>query len=91
MHLLDAVMLTAAALVEDKSDLVAEDGIDDEMRTVAMRSINNLRNGLGLGGRPDAVTARSQSTMLAMDFDLLAKSRSNHSYAVGKSPEQRLV
>ena len=70
-------MLTAAALVKDESDLVTGADVDDEMRTIAMRSINSLRNGLGLGGLTHAVTARSQTTMLAMDFDIVAKSRSN--------------
>ena len=74
MHLPNPVMLTAAALVKDESDLVTGADVDDEMRTIATRSINSLRNGLGLGGHPDAVTARSQTTMLAMDFDIVANS-----------------
>ena len=77
VHLPDPVMLTAAALAKDELDLVTEADVDDEMRTVAMRSISSLRNGLGLAGRADAVTARSQTTMLAMDFDIVAKTRSN--------------
>ena len=77
VHLPDPVMLTAAALAKDELDLVTDADVDDEMRTVAMRSISSLRNGLGLAGRADAVTARSQTTMLAMDFDIVAKTRSN--------------
>ena len=60
LHLPDPVMLTAAALVKDETDLVTSEDVNDQMRTNAMVSINNLRNGLGLGGRPDAVTAKSQ-------------------------------
>ena len=49
-HLPDPVLLTAAVLVKDETDLVARDDVTDEMRTMTMRSINSLRNGLGLGG-----------------------------------------
>ena len=43
MHLPNPVMLTAAALVKDESDLVTGADVDDEMRTIATRSINSLR------------------------------------------------
>ena len=46
-------MLTAAALVKDETDLVTGDGVDTVFEMV-----------LGLGGRPDAVTARSQTIFL---------------------------
>eukprot|EP00439_Symbiodinium_sp_Y106_P043046 s3501_g5.t1 len=68
-------MLAAAALVKDETDLVRSEDVNDQMRTNAMLSINNLRN--GLGGRPDAATARSHATVLCVDFDLMAKNRSN--------------
>eukprot|EP00439_Symbiodinium_sp_Y106_P056259 s1682_g7.t2 len=46
-HLPDPVLLTAAVLVKDETDLVARDDVTDEMRTMTMRSINSLRNGDG--------------------------------------------
>ena len=72
MHLPDPVMLTAATLVKD-SDVLAGD-IDQEN---AMTAIRSLRNELGLGGRPDAAPARSQTTMLAMNFDLMAQNKAS--------------
>ena len=68
-------LLAAAALVKDETDLVRSEDVNDQMRTNAMLSINNLRN--GLGGRPDAATARSHATVLCVEFDLMAKNRSN--------------
>ena len=38
----------------------------------AIMAINTMRNGLGLSGRPDTTAARSQTTILAMDFILNA-------------------
>ena len=72
MHLPDPVMLTAATLVKDGDDLAGD--IEEEKRDVAMRAIRNLRNERG---RPDAAPARSQTTMLAMDFDLMAQNRAS--------------
>ena len=72
MHLPDPVMLTAATLVKDGDDLAGD--IEEEKRDVAMRAIRNLRNERG---RPDAAPARSQTTMLAMEFDLMAQNRAS--------------
>ena len=43
LRLPDPVMLTAAALVKDETDLVTSEDVNDQMRTNAMVSINNLR------------------------------------------------
>ena len=75
MHLPDPVMLTAATLVKDSDDLAGD--IEEEKRNTAMRAIRSLRNELGLGGRPDAAPARSQTTMLAMDFDPMAQNKAS--------------
>ena len=75
MHLPDPVMLTAATLVKDGGDLA--DDIEEDKCDIAVRAIRNLRNELGLGGRPDAAPSRSQTTMLAMDFDLMAQNRAS--------------
>ena len=71
MHLPDPVMLTAATLVKDGGDLAAD--IGEEKCDTAMRAIRSLQNEVGLGGRPDAAPARSQTTVLAVDFDLMAR------------------
>ena len=43
------------------------------MRYRDERAIRSLQNEVGLGGRPDAAPARSQTTVLAVDFDLMAR------------------
>ena len=80
MHLPDPVMLTAATLVRDSDDLAGD--IEEERRNTAMRAIRSLRNELGLGGRPDAAPARSQTTMLAMDFDLMAQNKASRTTTI---------
>ena len=76
LHLPDPVMLTAAALVESDADVVVSEATTYETRANTMKSISDLRNELGFGGRPDAVPVRSQTTLLCMDFDILARNRS---------------
>ena len=65
-------MLTAAALVKDTGDLAFD--IDPEKRDTAKRAIRSLQTEVGLGGLPDAAVARSQTVVLATDYDLMARS-----------------
>ena len=69
----DPVMLTAAAFVKDDDDLNGD--LNTEKRDAALRVVRTLRNELGLGGRPDSTPARSQATLSATDFDLMARNR----------------
>ena len=73
----DPVMLTAAAFVKDDDDLNGD--LNTQKRDTALRAVRTLRNELGLGGRPDAAPARSQVTLLAADFDLVARNRNTGS------------
>ncbi|CAE7428543.1 tkt, partial [Symbiodinium sp. CCMP2592] len=45
----------------------------------AIKAINTMRNGLGFGGRPDAAPARSQVTVLIMDYNLASANRATRS------------
>ena len=67
-------VLAPTALVNDESDLVTDESVSHEMRSGAMRMINSLRNHFSVGGRPDAITVRSQHTYLATDFVILHQS-----------------
>ena len=73
----DPVMLTAAAFVKDDDDLNGD--LNTQKRDTALRAVRPLRNELGLGGRPDAAPARSQATLLAANFDLVARNRNTGS------------
>ena len=73
----DPVMVTAAAFVKDDDDLNGD--LNTQKRDTALRAVRTLRNELGLGGRPDAASARSQATLLAADFDLVARNRNTGS------------
>ena len=75
VHLPSPPMLTAAVMIEQGSDLVDGENISEESKITTMNELNGFRNNLGMGGKPDAVTMRSQPTILVQDFDILAKTR----------------
>ena len=90
----DPVMLTAAAFVKDDDDLNGD--LNTEKRDAALRVVRTLRNELGLGGRPDSTPARSQATLSATDFDLMARNRNTSQHWQlyidrGKSTQQRMA
>ena len=68
------IVLASTALVNDESELVTEESVTDEMRSNTVKMINSLRNLFSVGGRPDAVSVRSQHTYLASDFVILHQS-----------------
>ena len=76
MHLPDLVTLAAATLINDVDldDLTGEH--EEDVKTAAIGSVRNIRNGLGLGGRPKAAPARAEVTVPAMDFNLMATNQS---------------
>ena len=79
------VFLTATALVTEESDLSREVSVTREMRATAMRLITSLRNMFSVGGKPDAVTVRSQHTYLATDFQLLSQSNTRRITTLAES------
>ena len=68
------IVLASTALVNEESELSREESVTDEMRSNTVKMINSLRNLFSVGGRPDAVSVRSQHTYLASDFVILHQS-----------------
>ena len=95
LHLPDPAMLTAAGLVKDETDLVRSADVNDQMRTDAMLSINNLMN--GLWGWGDALTALTRpppdfkQPSFAWTLTSWRRTAAKHAHAVGEPTKQRLV
>ena len=82
-HLPTPAMLTAAALVRSEDDLkvgenetaTSESPEVKNDRTNVVLAATEIRNNLAIGGKPDATHIRTQSTFLAMDFEMYASNK----------------
>ena len=59
-HLLDPALLVAASLGTDAGDICNKPDIAEELETGTLTAVRDMRNGLAMGGSPDATPLRSE-------------------------------